>query len=56
MQADDLEKAFTHFTKALDIIEGKYKLVISNIYMNLGNLYGQKRDYKQAIVHYLKVL
>lgn len=24
--------------------------------MNLGNLYGQKKDYKQAIVHYLKVL
>jgi tetratricopeptide (TPR) repeat protein len=24
--------------------------------MNLGNLYGQRRDYKQAIQHYLKVL
>jgi len=24
--------------------------------MNLGNLYGQKRDYKEAIVYYLKAL
>lgn len=24
--------------------------------MNLGNLYGQKRDYKQAIVHYANAL
>ena len=24
--------------------------------MNLGNLFGQKRDYKQSIVHYLNVI
>lgn len=24
--------------------------------MNIGNLWGQRRDYKQAITHYLKVL
>lgn len=24
--------------------------------MNLGNLYGQKRDYQKSIVHYLNVI
>lgn len=56
LQANELEKAETHFTKALEVIKDKYKLPFSNALMNLGNMYGQKRDYKQAIVYYEKAL
>lgn len=34
---------------------GKY-VQFSNVYMNLGNLYGQKRQYKKAIEFYEKVI
>ena len=31
LQADDLEKAHTHFNKALEVLRDKYKLPVSNI-------------------------
>lgn len=34
----------------------KWKIPSSNILMNIGNLYGQKKDYKKAIEYYEKVL
>lgn len=56
LQAEDLDKAHTHFTKALETIRDKYLIPVSNIEMNLGNLYGQKRNYEESIKHYLKAI
>ena len=54
LQANDLEKAEKHLLKAKEIIELKYPF--SNVYMNLGNLWAQKKDYQKAIDFYEKVL
>lgn len=56
LQADDLEKALPHFEKALAVVEEKYKLPMSNAHMNIGNVYGQKRDYKRAIEYYVQAI
>ena len=49
LQANDLEKSEKHLFQAYEIMYEKWKIPTSNILMNLGNLYGQKRDYKKAI-------
>ena len=56
LNANDIDKADEHFNKSADVIRGKYKIPYSNIEMNLGNLWGQRRDYKKAIEQYERVL
>jgi tetratricopeptide (TPR) repeat protein len=52
LQAGDLEKANSHFIKAKEIICDKYKIPFSNYEINMGNLEGQKKNYKSSAEHY----
>lgn len=54
LTANMLEKCEQHFENAEKLVS-KY-VQFSNIYMNWGNYYGQKRDYKKAIEYYQKTL
>ena len=51
-----MDKAEDHFKKSADVVKDKYKLPYSNIEMNMGNLWGQRREYRKAIEYYEKVL
>lgn len=42
--------------KAKEIITKNLGIPATNVEMNIGNLFGQMKDYKQSIVHYLNVI
>jgi hypothetical protein len=46
LQAGDLDKALSHFTKANEVICDKYKIPFSNFEASMGSLEGQKKNYK----------
>lgn len=54
-QADKLDAALSHYTKALEICTA-IGLPYSNLYQNLGNLHAQKKEYEKARDYFLKVL
>lgn len=55
LQAGDLERAEKLLLKGQEIIEKRFG-IFTNCYMNLGNLWAQKKNYQQAIDHYEKVI
>ena len=55
LQANDLERAERSFEKAKVIIVKRFG-VFTNVDMNLGNLWAQRKDYAKAISHYEKVV
>ena len=48
LQASDIERAERSLLKGKEGVEKKFP-IFTNAYMNLGNLYDQKKDYKKAI-------
>ena len=54
LQATSLKKALEHFTKALELIENK--TFFTNVYLNMGNVFAQERNYDEAIKYYEMVL
>lgn len=54
LQANFLEKAKNHFTKALALIDNK--TFFTNIYQNFGNVFAQERKYDEAIKYYQMVI
>jgi hypothetical protein len=48
LEADKIELAETHMLKAKDILE-PYFQVFTNVYMNLGNIQAQRKNYAKAI-------
>ncbi len=55
LQAGDLERAEKLLLKGQEIIEKKFG-IFTNCYMNLGNLWAQRKDYQKAIDNYEKVI
>lgn len=55
LQASDLERAEKLLNKGKDIIEKRFG-IFTNCYMNIGNLWAQRKDYQKAIDNYEKVL
>lgn len=54
LKAGYLDRALKHFNEALNNLSDQ--TIYSNIYQNIGNVYAQKRDYKNAIINYEKVI
>lgn len=54
-QSNKFDQAEKHFLKSFEISE-EITIPFSNVLQNLGNLYAQKKDYKKALDHYLKVI
>jgi hypothetical protein len=42
-----VDKAEEHLNKARELIESKYPF--SNVYMNIANVYAQRKDYAKAV-------
>ena len=55
LQASDLERAQKLLLKAQEIVEKRFG-IFTNCYMNMGNLWAQRKDYKKAIEFYEKVI
>lgn len=47
LEANMLDKAEEHFKHAVELVS-KY-VQFSNVYMNIGNLHAQRRDYAKAV-------
>jgi Flp pilus assembly protein TadD len=47
LQANNVDKAEEHLNKARELIESKYPF--SNVYMNIANVYAQRKDYAKAV-------
>lgn len=55
LQAGDIERAESNLLKAKVLIEPVFQ-PFTNLYMNLGNIEAQKKNYQGAIDNYQKVI
>jgi tetratricopeptide (TPR) repeat protein len=55
LQAGDIERAEPNLLKAKALIEPVFD-TFTNLYMNLGNIEAQRKNYQGAIDHYERVI